>query len=364
MSDATQPLNLAAMLPREPVTCFWEITDACNLRCIHCEADSGARAPDELTTDEALALAEELAGCGCEKVMLTGGEPLVRKDWPRLTRRLVELGVEVTVITNGVLVDEAMVNRLLDAGVSGASVSLDGDRQVHDTIRRWPGRERGSVYEAAVAALERLAASPLKTAVITQVHKRNLHDLERMYEQVASLGVDAWQVQIAMPLGRLLDISYQYLIEPAQVRELVPRLAALVADGRVPVGVADNIGYYSREEPRLRGALAGTQSFWAGCLAGVRLVALRANGDVKGCPSHPAQFVVGNVRDTPFADIWGDPKNFAYNTAWDEGLLEGECARCEYRRVCRAGCTTMAFAVTGTIHDNPFCVQHVGEPAQ
>ena len=356
-NEPGEPLNLANMLPREPVTCFWEITDACNLRCIHCEADSGARGPDELTTDEALKLAEELAGCGCKSVMLTGGEPLVRKDWPRLARRLVELGVEVTVITNGVLVDAAMVARMVEAGVSAASVSLDGDQEVHDTIRQWPGRDRGSVYEAAVNALELLAASPLRAAVITQVHRRNIHDLERMYEQVASMGVDAWQVQIAMPLGRLLDIRYQYLLEPAQLPALVQRLAALATDGRVPVGVADNIGYYSRDEPRLRGALAGVQSFWVGCMAGVRLVAIRANGDVKGCPSHPVQFTVGNVREAPFAEIWGDPHNFAYNTEWDEGLLEGHCAQCEYRRVCRAGCTTMAFAVTGTIHDNPFCLQ-------
>ena len=357
-----ESLNLAAMLPREPATCFWEITDACNLRCIHCEADSGKRSPHELTTDEAMRLAGDLARSGCKSVMLTGGEPLVRKDWPLLARHLAELEMEVTVITNGVLVDAAMVSRLVEAGVSSASVSLDGDREVHDTIRQWPGRDRGSVYDAAVNALELLAASPLRSAVITQVHKRNLHDLERIYEQVASLGVDAWQVQIAMPLGRLLDIRYQYLLEPAQMPDLVDRLAALVADGRVPVGVADNIGYYSRNEPRLRGALAGVQSFWVGCMAGVRLVAIRANGDVKGCPSHPEQFVVGNVRETPFDEIWHDPGNFAYNTDWDEGLLEGQCARCEYRRVCRAGCTTMAFAVTGTIYDNPFCVQQAREP--
>ena len=354
-------MNLAAVLPRQPVTCFWEITDACNLRCIHCEADSGARGPDELSTDEALAVAEDLARCGCQRVMLTGGEPLVRGDWPRLARRLADLGLAVTVITNGVLVDRAMVSRLQEAGVTAASVSLDGDRQVHDTIRRWPGRGRGSAYDAAVRAVSLLAESPLKAAVITQVHRRNLHDLERIYEQVVALGVDAWQVQIAMPLGRLLDIKYQYLIDPSDIPGLIERLGALVADGRVPVGVADNIGYYSRNEPLLRGVLAGGHTFWAGCMAGVRLVALRANGDVKGCPSHPPQFVVGNVRRRPLSEIWQDPQRFAYNTAWDEALLEGQCAQCDFRRVCRAGCTTMAFAVTGTIHDNPFCAQRCGE---
>jgi radical SAM protein with 4Fe4S-binding SPASM domain len=93
----------------------------------------------------------------------------------------------------------------------------------------------------------------------------------------------------------------------------------------------------------------------------VRVVAFCANGDVKGCPSHPREFVVGNIRETPLAEIWGDPTRFAYNTAFDEKRLEGGCARCPFGRICRAGCTSMAYAVTGTIYDNPFCIQRVGD---
>jgi radical SAM protein with 4Fe4S-binding SPASM domain len=123
--------------------------------------------------------------------------------------------------------------------------------------------------------------------------------------------------------------------------------------------VGDNIGYYGRSQPLLRSAGKTPETFWAGCMAGCRVVAIRSNGDVKGCPSHPVQFVVGNVRQTPFAQIWDDPRNFAYNTAFDVQLLEGRCADCVYRRLCRAGCTSMAYAVTGTIYDNPFCLQHL-----
>ena len=93
----------------------------------------------------------------------------------------------------------------------------------------------------------------------------------------------------------------------------------------------------------------------AGCLA----VAIASNGDVKGCPTHPSPFVVGNVRREALRTIWEDRSRFAYNTDWKEELLEGGCARCDFRRLCRAGCTSMAYAVTGTIHDNPYCVQRV-----
>jgi len=69
---------------------------------------------------------------------------------------------------------------------------------------------------------------------------------------------------------------------------------------------------------------------------------------------------VGNVRREPFAEIWNDADRFSYNTKWREELLEGRCAQCAFRRLCRAGCRTMAFAVTGTIYDNPFCIQRAG----
>jgi radical SAM protein with 4Fe4S-binding SPASM domain len=354
--------NVAARLPRVPLTCFWEITDACNLRCVHCEADAGVRSPDELSIEEALAFCRDLAAAGCRCVNLTGGEPLLRRDWPEISRALADLGVAVTVITNGLLVDEAMVARMVEAGVTAASVSLDGLRDAHDAIRQPPSpAAKASRYDAAIAALERLADSPLKTAVITQVHKRNVGDLEQMYEVLARIGVDAWQVQLAMPLGRLWRIRFDYLIDPSELPDLSRRLARLVVDRRVPIAVSDNIGYYGREEPVLRGSLRGEKSFWIGCLAGCRVVGVCADGDVKGCPSHPRAFVVGNIRQKPFAEIWADRDGkFGYNTAFDESLLEGGCARCHFRRLCRAGCTTMAYATTGTIYDNPFCVQRAG----
>ncbi len=357
-SPAALMLDSPAASPRVPLTCFWEITNACNLRCIHCELDAGERAADELSTEEALALCDDLADAGCHTVHLTGGEPLGRADWPVIARRLADRGLSSVVITNGLLVGEAVLRRMIDAGVTGVSVSLDGTREVHDWIRRPAGRSDKSSYDAAIRAIELVTASQLKTAVITQVHKRNIGDLERMYRQIVSLGVDVWQLQLAMPLGRLLEVRCEYLVEPKQLATLTGQLAGFIRDKGVSIAVGDNIGYFDRHEPVLRGSLRGLGSFWSGCLAGCRVVAICSNGDVKGCPSHPPSFAAGNIRQTPFGEIWADPKRFAYNTEWKQELLEGGCAKCPYGRICRAGCKSMSFAATGTIYDNPFCVQH------
>jgi radical SAM protein with 4Fe4S-binding SPASM domain len=292
--------------------------------------------------------------------MITGGEPLLRPDWPDIAKRSAELGIAPTIITNGLLVDRARVARMVDAGVVGMSVSLDGDESVHDSIRVGPGGRRSGSYRAAIRAMELGVSSPLRIGVITQIHRRNLDDLDRMYEEIVALGADVWQVQICMPLGRLLRLREEYLIRVDDLPRLTATLARLIGEGRVPVAVADNIGYYDRHEPTLRGSLGGSGAFWTGCKAGLRLVGICSDGTVKGCPSHPRAFAVGNVRREPFDVIWGDADRFAYNTGFREDLLEGECARCPFRRLCRAGCTSMAYAVTGTIYDNPFCTQRAG----
>ena len=353
--------NMAAVLERIPEHCFWEITDACNLRCIHCEADSGRASPDELSTEEALHLVDDLAGCGCKRVCLTGGEPLVRSDWSTIAQRFVERGIEVSVISNGLRVDDQVIETMKAVGVAGVSVSIDGRRSVHDAIRIRPRPAGGSVYDLAVAAIARSKRAGLKVAVITQVHRHSLDDLDVLHDLLATLDVDVWQLQICMPLGRLIRFRDQYLLEPRQLPQLVAKIERFVRADEVPVLVADNIGYYGQSEPLLRSSTRSRRTFWVGCLAGCRMVAIGSNGDVKGCPSHPRQFVVGNIRETPFAELWSDRRNFAYNTAFDSSRLQGRCASCAYREVCRAGCTTMAFAMTGTIYDNPFCLQRVDD---
>jgi radical SAM protein with 4Fe4S-binding SPASM domain len=340
---------------RTPEFAFFEITEACNLRCRHCEADAGRRDPEELSTDEANDVARQLAEAGCKQVNLTGGEPLVRRDWPAIARRFADLGVEVTMATNGTRVDAPAIRRMLEAGVRNAAVSLDGDKERHDELRTSTGG--ASAFDRAVRGLELLVASPLRTAVVTVIHRRNAATLERIHELVVGLGVEIWQVQLAMPLGRLIARRADYMLTAEDIRPLEDRLAALVDKGGVRMMVGDNIGYYGPREPKLRGAATGREAFFTGCSAGLRIVGIRSNGDVKGCPSHPAALAVGNLRREPFARIWGDASRFAYNTAFREEELTGGCRGCAFGRICRAGCTTMAYALTGTKYDNPLCGQ-------
>jgi radical SAM protein with 4Fe4S-binding SPASM domain len=131
-------------------------------------------------------------------------------------------------------------------------------------------------------------------------------------------------------------------------------------DGRVVIRVTDTIGYYTELEPIVRvREHEKALPFWTGCYAGCLVMGIESNGDVKGCPSMPRDFVIGNLRREPLAAIWADEERFAYNTRWDPDQATGFCGTCEFKALCRCGCTTMAFAVTGTVYENPYCLYRV-----
>lgn len=103
--------------PRPPQRCVWELTRLCNSRCVHCENVSGPRAPEELAPSELDRVADNLIALGCRHVDLTGGEPLLRREWQAVAARLSGGGVEVALVSNGLLLDERALDACQAAGV-------------------------------------------------------------------------------------------------------------------------------------------------------------------------------------------------------------------------------------------------------
>ncbi|HEY3445220.1 MAG TPA: radical SAM protein [Myxococcales bacterium] len=353
------PSGLVHSIQRQPKNAIWEITSLCNLRCRHCESSAGCRDPNELTTDEALKLCDDLAEAGCLQCNVSGGEPLMRKDWPQICARLASHGLKVNLVTNGTLLDEEAIATAQRHGVSAFALSFDGLQPTHDRIRPHPVPGR-SQFAEVVAALERLQKVGALVATITHINRWNYGELEAMHALLGEKGVARWQVQLGMPQGRQREIEVPYTISPEMLPELAARLVALIQSEKLPgLLIVDDIGYYTEVEPVLRSSPGKNPSVWTGCYAGILNVGIESNGDVKGCSGLPKEFVAGNVRARPFREIWADESRFAYNTCWHESKLTGFCARCPYRRICRAGCTAMAYSVTGSIYDNPYCLHRV-----
>jgi radical SAM protein with 4Fe4S-binding SPASM domain len=348
------PLDRVA---REPRTCIWEITRRCNLRCIHCENQCGEISSRELPTESLRTVARDLVLLGCREVHVTGGEPLLHPHWDDLCRNFAEIGLRTSLITNGTLLDQARLDRAINAGVGAVGISLDGLQATHDGIRVRPGAG-SSPWHETVAAIER-SVPRIETVIITVVNRRNLTELPALRDFLAGLGVRRWQIQLAIPVGRVLDIPEPFVIAPADLEILTAFLVDARSSGKPPhIDASDTIGYFTERELGLRGPV-DAPAVWTGCQAGIRSVAITYDGRVRGCSIMPPEFDAGDLHDESIATIWNDAERFAYSTRFDASKLAGPCGRCRVGPLCRAGCTTMAYWTTGSIYTNPFCLHRV-----
>jgi len=348
-------------VPRRPINLLWEITDACNLRCLHCEASAGRRSPDELTHEQALDLAHQIAAMRWRSVNITGGEPLMRRDWDELAAVVAASGAHVTLVTNGLLFDDAVIERARAAGIKSVACSLDGLEETHERIRPGPRSKPGGSFQAALRTFRVAREAGFGTAAITHFNRWNYPDLPAMHELLTELRVGAWQVQLGVPLGRLREIDEPYLIEVERLPEVEALCARLIeasrADERAPaIKVVHTIGYYGKHELTLRRGTEDKERFFVGCVGGWRVLGVTSDGMVKPCGMLPRNFGVGDLKTERLADVWGDVDRFDYQAHWDEKKLEGYCRICDYRCICRAGCTSMAYGLTGSIYNNPYCV--------
>jgi MoaA/NifB/PqqE/SkfB family radical SAM enzyme len=156
-------------VPPSPQICVWEVTLACNAACLHCGSWAGRARPDELSTDEALAACAAMAELGVREVTLSGGEPLLRPDWPEIVRALRGHGVLVEMISNGLSLDAATAARIALSGIRTVSLSVDGDAPVHDRLRGVAG-----AFGRVMAAARALRAEGLRVGAVTQVCRPNL----------------------------------------------------------------------------------------------------------------------------------------------------------------------------------------------
>ena len=141
-------------------------------------------------------------------------------------------------------------------------------------------------------------------------------------------------------------------------------IACAVREGTPPaILTSDTIGYYTDREPLLRKRVDG-QGLWIGCLAGLRSIAFTYDGKVRGCSMLPPEFDAGDLHDEDLGAIWADEERFAFTTRFDPANLTGACARCRYGPLCRAGCPSMAWWVTGTVHENPYCLHRLREACE
>jgi radical SAM protein with 4Fe4S-binding SPASM domain len=232
--------------------------------------------------------------------------------------------------------------------------SLDGLERAHDHIRR-----KGS-FAKVLQSIAYSRAEGIRVAVVTHITHHNLHDLEEMHELLRSHQVTNWQLQQGVPVGNLSE-DRQSVLSPQDILELIPRLAAMKQREPPRVFIADNIGYYGEHEKLLRTRGKARIPFWLGCRAGLEVLGIESNGNIKGCLSLPSErnerydFLEGNTRQRSLIEIWNDPDAFAYNRKFTVEQLNGVCRNCDFGEICRGGCSVTSIGHFGQPHHFPNC---------
>ena len=268
---------------RVPVSVVWEITLACDLACQHCGSRAGRRRRDELNTAEALDLVEQIAELGARDVGLIGGEAYLRKDWLDIVAAIRAAGMRCDLQTGGRNLTEERVARAAAAGLSGVGISLDGIGATHDAIRGVPGS-----FELALAALRRVRAHGLSSAVNTTINARSLPQLRELMDIIIDAGAINWQLAIMTAMGNAADHP-ELLLQPWQMLEVMPLLAELAVEGRkrgLFLQPASNVGYYGPYESTIRNII-NDEIHFHGCNAGDTVMGIEADGTIKSCPGLP-----------------------------------------------------------------------------
>jgi heme b synthase len=337
----------------KPRLVAWELTGACNLKCKHCRGSSTEIPdPDELSTDEAFCLIDEIADFASPILILSGGEPLMRDDVYEIAEYGVGKGLRVVLATNGTPVTRDVAERLKDAGISRISVSIDGsDAKTHDAFRGMPG-----AFDGAMRGISEIRKAGISLQINTTISKQNIDEIPRILDLSTELGADALHIFLLVPTGRGQEEDE---IPPAEYE----RVLNWFYDQRGKVGIqlkatcAPHYFRIMRERVKAEGttvsvATHGFEAMTKGCLAGTGFCFISRTGGVYPCGYLPV--LAGNIRETSFEEIWDHA--LVFQDLRDEGKLKGKCGICEYKRVC-GGCRARAYSATGDyLAEEPYCI--------
>ncbi len=361
-----------------PFLAIWEVTQSCDLACKHCRASAQPLPhPEELTPEEGKALIDQVAAMGLKIFVLTGGDPMKRKDVFELIRYAAEKGIQIAVTPSATpLLTREAIFKMKEAGVVRLGISLDGSTpEIHDAFRGLPG-----AWARTIQAIEWANEAGIPIQVHSTISRHNVHDLDGLCNLFEKLSIVMWNVFFLVPVGRGQQDD---LLSGEEFERVFAKIYELSQRANFQIKTTEAMHYrryllqHNLEERRMGHGHGHPGAGHPGAQADyepgapttdiatrTQAWATRRVNDGKGFVfiSHtgnvyPSGFLpihAGNIRETPLVEIYRNSPIF--KALRDTSRLEGKCGACEFKEIC-GGSRARAYAVTGDpLAAEPCCI--------
>ncbi len=338
---------------KRPVV-VWNITRRCNLKCVHCYAHAKDQSFDnELTTEEGKNLIDDLFRFKVPVLLLSGGEPTIRKDLPELAAYAVEKGMRAVISTNGTLISQKMARIFNDIGLSYVGISLDGMEKINDRFRGVKG-----AFRSALEGIKNCQDAGIKVGLRFTINKLNVGEIENIFNLLEDMEIPRVCFYHLVYAGRGSKLVEEDLThnETRKAVDLIMDLTKKLHDKGKPKEVltvdnhADGPYLYLRllkEDPKRAAEVLELLKMNEGNNSGRGIGCISWDGEVYA-DQFWRHYSFGNVRKRPFSEIWTDTSEPLMKKLKEKKkYVKGRCAKCRWLDICAGNFRVRAEAITG-----------------
>lgn len=300
---------------------FWECTTRCNLNCKHCGSDCFKESSyNDMPLSDFLSALDTIEHVPENFiVVLTGGEPLLRKDIELCGREIRKRNMRWSMVSNGYLYTEEKHISLLNAGLGALTISLDGLENSHNWLRN--NDKSFNRVDSAIALAA--SSSRLNFDVVTCVNKKNFAELGEIKNYLISKGVKAWRLFTIIPIGRAKNDPDMFL-DDYEFSQLMQFIVQSRKEKEIDVKFSCE-GYVGKYEWKVRDS-----GFF--CRAGINIGSILIDGSISACPNIDRSFAQGNIYNDNFYEVWNTQYQAFRNRDWTK---VGQCANCKDYSTCK-----------------------------
>ncbi|MBL7175318.1 MAG: 12,18-didecarboxysiroheme deacetylase [Desulfobacteraceae bacterium] len=342
-------------IDKKPVV-VWNVTQACNLNCLHCYAHANKQGHKrELSNKQALTMIDDLAEFGVPVILFSGGEPLMRRDLLGLISYAGDKGMRAVISTNGTLITKEKAKALKEVDLSYVGISLDGMEEINDRFRGKKG-----AFKDAMEGIKNCQDVGLKVGLRFTINRINIHEIQYVFDLSENLNIPRVCFYHLVYAGRGSELIKQDLShsETRQVVDLIIERTKDIHNRGIPKEVltvdnhADGPYLYLKmvkEKNRRSDEVLQLLQMNEGNNSGRGIGCISWDGSV-----HADQFwrhhSFGNILERPFSRIWTDLSNPLMAKLKDKKrYVKGRCSSCQWLEICGGNLRVRAEAVTGDL---------------